>query len=259
MDRRQPFPARPRLVRAAALGAVLLALLPVIARAEPPGRDLTGVWRMVRPNELTSPEQRTPPIPPPRLTPAYAHRFDAQQAAMRAAEAEGRPIARDRDVCVPDGMPKMMTTDSPLEILQTPGQVTIITEFMSQTRRIRLGGAHPPPDELPDGFFGDSIAEWDGDTLVVDTVGFKARTRLFNEAPHSPALRIVERFRLIGPDLLEDEMTLTDPEVLEKPWVVRRVFLRRPDLQIGESICTENNHNYRDADGRLATRLPGDR
>lgn len=223
------------------------------AAAEP---DITGLWRMVRPDEVTDPRQRTPPIPAPSLTPEYAERFAAEERARKAADAEGRPIARDREVCIPDGMPKMMTTDLPVEILQTPGQVTLTTEFMSQTRRIRLGGAHPPPDALDPGFFGDSVGRWEGHVLVVDTVGLKARTRLFNEVPHSDEVRIAERFRLIAPDLLEDEITVVDPKVLTRPWVVRRVFLRRPDLRIGESVCTENNRNYRDADGRLATRIP---
>jgi hypothetical protein len=221
------------------------------------GPDLTGVWRMVRPAETTDPRELTPPIPPPSLTPAYAEAFRVQQAARRAAEAEGRPFARDRDVCIPDGMPKMMTTDAPLEILQTAGQVTVITEFLSQTRRIRLNEPHLPADRREAGFFGESVGRWQGDVLLVDTIGFKDRTRLFDEAPHSPGLHIVERFRLIRPDLLEDEMTLTDPEVLKTPWVVRRLFKRRPDLRIGESVCPENNLNYRDADGRLAVRLPG--
>ena len=237
-----------------AIGLACATALAGAAQAAEP--DITGIWRMVRPAEVVDPIQRTPPIPPPALTPAYAERVAAEQKARKAAEAEGRPFARDRELCVPDGMPKMMTTDLVIEILQTPGQVTLITEFMSQTRRIRLGAAHPPPEDLQPTFFGDSVGHWEGDVLVVDTVGFKERTRLFDEVPHSDRMRIGERFRLIAPDLLEDEITVTDPVVLEKPWVVRRVFMRRPDLRINEFVCTENNRNYMDADGRLATRLP---
>lgn len=240
---------------AALAGVVLLA--GHAQAAGQPAPDITGVWRMARPAEVADPIQRTPPIPPPSLTPTYARLVADEAAARRAAEAEGRPIARDREVCIPDGMPRMMTTDAPVEILQSRGQVTITTEFMSQTRRIRLQDG-PARGQAEPGFFGDSVGRWDGDVLVVQTTGLKERARLFNEVPHSDELRIVERFRLLAPDVLEDEITLVDPKVLEKPWVVRRVFVRRPDLRIGESVCTENNRNYRDAEGRLATRLPGE-
>ncbi len=241
---------------AAVAGTLSLAAANAQA-GQPVSPDITGVWRMARAEEITDPVQRTPPIPPPPLTAESARRFAEAEAARRAAVAEGRPFARDREVCIPDGMPKMMTTDAPLEILQTPGQITLITEFMSQTRRIRLGDRSPGVTVEP-GFFGDSVGRWEGDVLVVETVGLKARARLFNEVEHSDELRIVERFSLLAPGVLEDEITVTDPTVLQAPWVVRRVFMRRPDLRIGESVCTENNRNYRDSEGRLATRLPGE-
>jgi hypothetical protein len=237
------------------LAAALLTLATAAGAAEVEP-DLTGVWRMPRAEEVTGPALRTPPIPAPDWTPAFAKIAAQEAAARQAADAEGRPVARDREVCIPDGMPKMMTTDAPLEILQTPGQVTIITEFMSQTRRIRLGGKHAA--EAEPGFFGDSVGRWEGDALVVDTIGLKDRVRLFGEAPRSDALKIVERFRLIAPDVLEDEITVHDEKALATPWVVLRVYVRRPDLRIAESVCAENNRNYRDADGRLATRLPGE-
>lgn len=246
------------LCSALTLAAAAAAAAAAAGAAERPAPPIGGVWRMARPAEITDPIQRTPPISPPALTPEYARAFAAEDAARKAAEAEGRPIARDREVCIPDGMPKMMTTDAPLEILQTPGQITLITEFMSQTRRFRMGAAPPRADPAEGGFFGNSVGRWEGQTLVVETVGLKERTRLFNEVPHSDALRIVERFRLLAPDVLEDEITLVDSKVLQSPWVIRRVYVRRPDLQIAESVCTENNRNYRDADGRLATRLPGE-
>lgn len=239
-------------------GLLIAALLAVAtsagaAEVEP---NLTGVWRMPRAEEITGPALRTPPIPAASWTPAYAGIAAQEAAARRAADAEGRPVARDREVCIPDGMPKMMTTDAPLEILQTPGQVTIVTEFMSQTRRIRLGGTHDRDAEP--GFFGDSVGRWEGGVLVVETTGLKERVRLFGEAPRSDALRIVERFRLVAPDVLEDEITVHDDKALAAPWVVRRVYVRRGNLRIAESVCAENNRNYRDADGRLATRLPGE-
>jgi hypothetical protein len=138
-------------------------------------------------------------------------------------------------------------------ILQTPGRITMIVEFLSQVRRIDLTRrSHAPPETLSEGFYGDSVGHWEGDVLVVDTVGLKGRVLLFNDAPHSDALRIVERIRLVTPDILADEVTITDPKVLTGPWIVTRVFARQPDLMIGEFVCEDNNPYYRDTDGRLA-------
>jgi hypothetical protein len=219
--------------------------------------DIGGVWRMARPAEIKDARERDPPIPPAPLNAAYAARYQAQEKAYRDADAEGRPIARDREVCIPDGFPKMLTTDLPLEILQSPGRITLITEFLSQVRRISLDRrSHPRGDDLDDTFFGDSIGRWEGRTLVVDTVGLKPRTQLFNDVPHSDQLHVVERIALAAPDILRDEITMTDPVAFTAPWTVTRVFVRRPDLHVGEFVCEEASHYYRGADGRLALK-PG--
>ena len=212
---------------------------------------------MARPAEIKDERLRTPPIPPPPLNDQAAAVYAAERAAYRKAEEEGRPIARDREVCVPDGMPRMLTTDLPFEIIQTPQRITWITEFMAQIRRIRFTSDRRPRTDQPiETFFGDSIAHWEGDTLVVETKGLKPRVKLFNDAPRSDELRIVERIRLVAPNILRDEATMIDPKVLSRPWTVVRVFERRPDLVVGEFVCTENNRNFRDRDGRLATRMP---
>jgi hypothetical protein len=231
------------------IGVLLLALaIPVVGRAEP---NISGVWRLSRPPR--APAEATPPIPSPPLRPEFAAPYEAQQARMAQALVEGRPFARDQELCVPLGMPRMLTTDNPLEILQTPGRITMIVEFLSQVRRIDLTRrSHAPPETLSEGFYGDSVGHWEGDVLVVDTVGLKGRVLLFNDAPHSDALRIVERIRLVTPDILADEVTITDPKVLTGPWIVTRVFVRQPDLMIGEFVCEDNNPYYRDTDGRLA-------
>lgn len=221
------------------------------AAAEP---NISGVWQMAKP--ARTPQEATPPIPPPPLKPEIGAAYQAQQAKVAAALAEGRPYARDQELCIPLGMPRMLTTDSPLEILQTPGRVTLITEFLSQVRRIDLTRrGHPAPDDRTEGFYGDSIGQWQGDVLVVDTVGLTSQVLLFGDAPHSEDLRIVERIHLTAPDILTDEVTLTDPQVLTGPWTVTRVFVRQPALTVGEFVCEDNNRSYKDADGRLAVRL----
>jgi hypothetical protein len=219
---------------------------------------------MARPAEIKDERLRTPPIPPPPLNAEAAAQYAAEREAYRKSEEEGRPIARDREVCIPDGMPRMLTTDLPFEIIQTRQRITWITEFLAQIRRIRFAGgpspARPGGDshagEPLETFFGDSVAHWEGTTLVIETAGLKPRVRLFNDVPRSDQLRIVERLRLVAPNILRDEVTLIDPKALTRPWTVVRVFERRPDLAVGEFVCTENNRNFRDRDGRLATRIP---
>lgn len=230
--------------------ALLIAPAPSYASAA-----LFGVWRMARPEEVTDPRQVTPPIPEPSLRPEVEAKYREQQRLNKAASEDGRPFARDRDLCIPEGVPRMLLTDSPIEILQSPGQITLITEFLSQVRRIDITrAAHPSSDELLDGFFGDSIGRWEGETLVVHTVGLKPRVLLFKEVPHSEEVQITERYTLVTPDIMSLEITIEDPQVLTAPWVVRRSFVRRPDLRLAEYVCQESNRYYRDADGRLAVR-----
>jgi hypothetical protein len=143
-------------------------------------------------------------------------------------------------------MPRFMVASYPLEILQGPGQVTVIAEWSSQVRRIFTDGRpHPPADELDPTFNGHSIGRWEGDTLVVDTVGIRGDTS-FDATPlqHSDQIHVAERFRLRDPKTLEVVMTITDAVAFARPWVVTRVYARGgPELQIMEYVCEENNRD----------------
>ncbi|MEP7313987.1 MAG: hypothetical protein ABI859_15505, partial [Pseudomonadota bacterium] len=129
---------------------------------------------------------------------------------------------------------------------QTKGQVTIIAEWSSQVRRIFTDGRpHPPEDEVEITFNGHSIGRWEGQTLVVDTIGIRGDTS-FDASPlqHSDAMRVSERIRLTDPKLLEAVITVTDPKAFTKPWVVTRHYKRGgPELQIMEYVCEENNRD----------------
>jgi hypothetical protein len=176
----------------------------------------------------------------PPYNPEYAARFKAAMDARARGEEVNDPTSR----CLPPGMPRIMVATYPLEILQTPGQVTIIAEWSSQVRRIFTDGRkHPEPDRLDPTFNGHSIGRWDGQTLVVDTVGIHGHTS-FDATPltHSDRMTVSERIRLVNKDLLEDVITITDPGAFTKPWVITRRYARGgPDLQIMEYICEENN------------------
>jgi hypothetical protein len=187
----------------------------------------------------------------PALTPEYAKRLADYRAAQQRGDIQDTPAAN----CVPNGMPSIMTQPYPMEILFTPGKVTIVIEAYSQWRQIFTDGRkHPEDPDLT--FNGHSIGHWEGDTLVVDTVGFTTDTVLgFSGARHSDKMRIVERMRLSGPDTLEIETTITDPEALAKPWTSKSVYGRHRDWTLAEYVCQQNNRNFVTDDGKAGINL----
>lgn len=250
----QPTSLGRRAALAAASALMALGITATGAAAEAARSPISGVWMQATKDEMKAdPRLQVPPIPPPPLNAPSAAAYKAQLARERAAAEAGEPLANDRSLCLPDGVPKMMGTDLPLQILQDGNEVVIITEFMTQVRHVRLGAEHLPEDELVPTFFGDSIGRWEGETLHVDTVGLTPRTILFNGAPHSDELRVVEEFRLLAPDVLENRITMHDAKTFTGPWTVTRVYKRRPGMTLNEFVCTAGNRNYSDADGRLRT------
>jgi hypothetical protein len=144
--------------------------------------------------------------------------------------------------CMPVAGPAAYTVPYQFQLIQSKDYLIILHEYPNTHRIVPLNGASHPVDPDPT-WLGDSIGRWDGDTLVVDTVGFNTNTEL-SGFKHSEGLHIVERFRRPTADTLEYEATLEDPEVFVRPWTVSRSFPLRPDLsKIDEFIC-ENNKEY---------------
>ena len=200
--------------------------------------DLTGVWE--------APRGGAPAPAAPQLTPAYA----AKKRELDARNTDDTDAAN----CLPTGMPAVMGHPYPYEFLLTPGQVTIVTEAYMQVRHVYTDGRPLPPDPDPT-FNGTSIGRWQGDTLVVETIGFSPLTTIARNIPHSDKMRIVERIRLSGPDTMTVETTVTDPEVLAAPWTSVRTLARHRDWTIREYICEENNRNFLDAQGKAGVKL----
>jgi hypothetical protein len=135
----------------------------------------------------------------------------------------------------------------PIQILETPGQITILFESLTTFRIIRMNEAHPAdPDPT---FFGNSVGHWEGDTLLVDTVALKEVTTIDDVVPHSDELHVTERFRRTGPATMEILETIDDPRTFTKPYTYRFSFKRVPGQKLKEFIC-ENNRNAPDAEGR---------
>ncbi|HEX5045589.1 MAG TPA: hypothetical protein VFX89_00580 [Gammaproteobacteria bacterium] len=186
-----------------------------------------------------------PAVPTPPLKPQYLGEYQARQKEIRDATARGEPLSTPDVHCLPQGMPAMMLAIFPMEVLQTSGQLTIIEEAFNQVRRIYIGGQPVPVEDAEPGFYGHSWAKWEGDTLVVETVGIKDVVR-YQNVPHSANMRIHERMKKTDADHFEDEVTVVDPEYLTEPWKFTFRYQRRPDYKMYEYVC-EDNREYTDA------------
>jgi hypothetical protein len=188
------------------------------------------------------------PANTPSLTPEYAAK--AQEQARLAAKAEDNQSAN----CLPPGMPGIMSQPYPIEVLMTPGQVTIVTEAYTQVRHIYTDG-RPLPEDPDPSFDGTSVGRWDGDTLVVETAGFEPVPRGIS-FPYSEKMKIVERFKLSDPDTLNVETSILDPLALTKPYEMgNRIFKRHRSWTIAEYVCEENNRNFVDEKGKAGINL----
>jgi hypothetical protein len=227
--------------------------------------DVTGVWEIPLggPARGAAPATGRGAAPPaagartgggrgapaaPALTPEYAARVAAM--AKNASKAEDAQSAN----CLPPGMPGIMGQPYPIEVLMTPGQVTIIAEAYTQVRHIYTDGRALPADPDPS-FDGTSVGHWDGDTLVVESAGFEDVPRGIS-FPYSEKMKIVERFKLSDPDTLNIDTTIEDPLALTKPYAMgNRIFKRHRNWTISEYVCEENNRNFVDDKGKAGVNL----
>jgi hypothetical protein len=182
---------------------------------------LSGVWQAPSTAESDEPE----------LLPA-AQKILNERFANNSLDS---PAVR----CMPDAILRLTPV---FKILQTPSVVMVVIEAETPGYyQVFLDGRGHPKEVTP-AWYGHSIGRWEGDTLIVDTVGFNDRRWLaVYGTPISARLHITERFR--RPDLghLEIETTIDDPGVYPKPWTMKRVSELAPDEEIMESICNENN------------------
>jgi len=200
--------------------------------------DWSGVWV---PDVAVQRRKERNELPP------WAPAAKAQIDVLFAEDSAGRPKLL-LDHCLPHGMPSwMLITHNAMEILVTPGRVTLLGEGDgNRLRRIYTDGrAHPEDPDLT--IHGHSIGHWQGDTLVVDTVGIIPQSYIaLSEAvgiPNNGHLHIAERIRLSAPDTLIDELTITAPQVLAEPWTTTRLWVRRRgDLyDIVEGQCVQGD------------------
>ena len=142
--------------------------------------------------------------------------------------------------CLPNGVVRV--TSLPYKIVQTPQLVVVLSEGNTHSfRRIFLDGRAHNLDLEPNSWTGDSTGKWEGDALVVDTIGFNDRTWVDDTGkPHSDALHVVERYRRPDPGHLDIQYTIEDPKFLTRPYTFTRTFVPA-NREIQERFCTDQN------------------
>jgi hypothetical protein len=156
----------------------------------------------------------------------------------------GKIAFTPRSSCMPAGVPAFMNYGGrqPVYFIQTDKQVWIIFSGDQQVRRVYLDVSHSA-DPKPS-WYGESVGHYEGDTLVIDTIGMNDRTFVdYYRTPHTAKLHVVERWKLIDNDQkLEASFTVEDPDTYNAPWSGIRRY-RRVDQEMVEEVCAENNTN----------------
>jgi hypothetical protein len=188
--------------------------------------------------------------PRPPLKPAYQAILEQRWKAAGEAAARNQPLAERSVACIPDGMPNMMRAAWIMEIIQTPEQINIGQELYNQIRRIYMRETLPSIDELDPGFYGRSIGRFEGQTLVIETAGIREDVLASSggpgsagggDVPHSPQMKIEERLRYVAPNILQDAITITDPETMTGPWTMVYHYRKMPaDYKWQEYVCEAN-------------------
>jgi len=165
--------------------------------------------------------------------------------AQRDDNRRNRSTADPEASCKMVGVPRIMYMPYPLQIVQTPRQIAILSEYVHAVRNIYLDSAHPE-DPIQPYWMGDSRGHWEGDTLIVDSVNFTDQTWFDRSGNfHSDALHVVERFTRTGPDHLLYEVTIEDPAVFTEPWQIRMPLYRR--VEDGVRLLEYECFAYREA------------
>ena len=227
-----------------AFAPLLLAQQPVAAGSKPTPRtadgkpDLSGVWTWIVGSGPGGRRRFTFEEPP--LQPWAMEKFQANRAGRKSPDDPAPEQLNPSIFCFPSGVPKnMMGSVFPFEIFQSPNRILIFTEADNAVRQIRTDGRSHPAG-FPAGYMGHSIGKWDGDTLVVDTIGRNDKTWIdIGGVPSSDALHIVERMRRTDQDHLEIDFSFDDPKAFTKPWGAKRLYRLNPDLELVEQIACE--------------------
>jgi hypothetical protein len=223
--------------------------------------DLSGMWstpttpgyferhslddKWIDTKDRKVPPQMRSNTSPPAMTEWGKAKFEANKVSYgpRAVEPElnNDPVSQ----CEPLGYPRDLWEANlrPFEFIQTPDRVLQHMQYHDVWRTIWTDGRALPKDPDP-AWYGYSIGRWEGDTFVVESMGYDDRTWIDHFGnPHSDQMRLVERYRRIDKDTLKLDMTLTDPKTYTKPWVADTITFVNPKSAIFEEICSPSEEH----------------
>jgi hypothetical protein len=182
----------------------------------------------------------------PILKPWVAEKIQRTNDAVNAGKIPF--IARER--CWPTGVPGFLiyAHAAGMWVVQTEKEILIIQELDQQVRHIYMNVAHSK-NHKPS-WYGESVGHFEGDELVVDTIGMNDKSFVDNyRTPHSDKIHVVERFKLIDKgNALEVTATVEDPEAYNMPWTAIQRWKRGPERNILEQVCAENSESFYDYD-----------
>jgi hypothetical protein len=227
-----------------AAGALLTTATPLVGQAPstyrapraPDGRpDLNGIWQAL--NEGNFDLEMHPARPvlalgavgavPPGVGVVEGGSIPYKPEALaKRKENQERWLERDPEIkCYLPGVPRATYMPYPFQILQSQSAFFIAYEYAGAVRNLYFEDPGPPP---ADSWMGQSVARWEGETLVVDVTGFNAETWFDRSGNfHSEALRVVERYTRIAPDAIWYEARIEDPNVFTRPWAIAMPLYRR--------------------------------
>ena len=193
--------------------------------------DLSGVYGSAGLPQGTTP----PPLKP------GADKFRIVRGGPN--EVRGRTTLTTGNDCKPLGIPQTYITPYPFQMVQTPKFMVIVYEYPMAVRFVPLDGRAQAVDPDPS-WMGTSVGRWDGDTLVIDAIGFNDKTEVHGFM-HTESLHVVERFRKLDNGNLQYEVTVDDPNVWEKPWAIpARTFALRPEIEFVSEFVCESTVDY---------------
>jgi len=200
-------------------------------------RDFTGTWR-----DWQSTIGSTQTTQMFVLGVDLPYKPETQNLVSKRLEMfkEGRDLASPHLTCRPTGVQGFTAQKGAMLILQSPDKVAMIFEHDREVRHVYLNQAHPA--DLKPSYTGDSTGHWDGDTLVIDTIGYNGKGQLDEIGnPHSSQMHLVERWtKSKDGDTLTDELTFTDPVYYTQPFTKIRTWSRVPGERLSDADCAEN-------------------
>jgi hypothetical protein len=169
--------------------------------------------------------------------------YEERQANLQQHDPESK--------CLPPGIPRLMATPFPFQIFQQSDRVLFVFEGGAHVWRTIFTDGRPHQKDPNPSFLGESIGHWEGDTLVVDAIGFNEATWLDQAGhPHTEALHIIERFTRTNESTLHYEVTIDDPHAYAKPWTTAYTIPWVAGVELLEYICQENNKDLPHMVGR---------